>query len=283
MAEAPRFTRRNHGNGHSYLLDGETIPGVTTIKNVLNKPALTTWAARMAADAVINEWDHLASLPVSERHAYVLKAPDRFRDAAAVRGTRVHRAAQSLIDGHPWDAPDELRGQAEALARFFDAWDAESVLVETSACSTVYRYGGTLDAVLYIPSLGNVLVDYKTRDDGRTPYPDVALQLAAYRACDLYLDEEEVFGPRGGRLKSIWHERRMPHVDHCAVIGVTPGSATLYPMRTDDEIFEGFLALLDAYRSFVMVTDYRNQDKEYWRPTVGDALYPESPEWPATL
>lgn len=283
MPDGPRFTRRNHGNGHSYLLDGETIPGVTTVKNVLNKPALTTWAARMAADAVVNEWDYLASLPVSERHAYVLKAPDRYRDAAAVRGTRVHRAAQDLVDGLPFDAPDELRGQAEALARFFDAWDAESVIVESSVCSTTYRYGGTLDAVLHIPALGNVLVDYKTRDDGRSPFPDVSLQLAAYEHADLRLEEVEQFGPRGGKLKSEWLEQPMPRIDHCAVIGVTPGSATLYPMRTGMDVFESFLALLDVYRGWSMTTDYRNQDKDYWTPTVGDPIYPEAPDWPSAL
>ena len=34
------FTRKNHGDNHSYYLDGVKIPGVTSIIGVLDKPAL---------------------------------------------------------------------------------------------------------------------------------------------------------------------------------------------------------------------------------------------------
>ena len=46
------------------------------------------------------------------------------------------------------------------------------------------------------PRLGRVIVDVKT---GKRAYSEVALQLAAYRYCDDYLEEVEQRGPRGGR------------------------------------------------------------------------------------
>ena len=47
---------------HRYKLDGEWVPGVTTILGVLNKPALTKWAASQVAEYVADHpeaVDHL--------------------------------------------------------------------------------------------------------------------------------------------------------------------------------------------------------------------------------
>ena len=47
---APKLTRRNYGKGHSYYLDGEKIPGVTSVLgDGLAKPALINWAAKTVA------------------------------------------------------------------------------------------------------------------------------------------------------------------------------------------------------------------------------------------
>ena len=67
--------RRNHGRGHSYLLDGEKVPGVTTlISNGFPKSALINWAARTVAARAVDGWDELAELPVSERLRTLEKA-----------------------------------------------------------------------------------------------------------------------------------------------------------------------------------------------------------------
>ena len=54
-----RFTRKNHGSSHSYLLDGAPIPGVTSVIGILDKPALVKWAASETAAYADEHWAEL--------------------------------------------------------------------------------------------------------------------------------------------------------------------------------------------------------------------------------
>jgi hypothetical protein len=270
-----RFVRKNAGSSHSYALDGQRIPGVTTVKDVLNKPALVRWAQRIAAEAVVDNWQHLTSLTPSQRQEFVASSADRARNKAAARGTRIHAMAEALQHGKTVEVPDELRPQVEAVAKFLDAWDMTSVLTETPVCHTEYRYGGTLDAVLDSPRLGRVLVDFKTRDDGRAPYDDVALQLAPYRFADLRLEEITQLGPRGGKKPSLWREAAMVDVDGCGVIAVSGDSAVWYPVEADESVFDVFLHLLEVHYAWIKRTGWAHRDDAEFSPTVGEPVWPE--------
>jgi hypothetical protein len=59
--------RRNHGRGHSYLVDGQKLPGVTTILNTLPKNALVEWAGKTTANYAVDYWAELAELTPSKR------------------------------------------------------------------------------------------------------------------------------------------------------------------------------------------------------------------------
>ena len=78
-------TRRiDRGRGHSYLLDGKPVIGVTTaISNGVPKPAIAAWAGRTVAEFAM---DNLELIGMLEREAGVdlLKGvPWRERDKAA--------------------------------------------------------------------------------------------------------------------------------------------------------------------------------------------------------
>ena len=122
MTAPDRFARLNRGQGHSYTLDGQPIPGVTTIIGVLDKPALVGWAANTTAAYAIEHWDELAAKPVAER----LKELERSRFAsnrkAIVKGNRIHGLAEQLAHGQQVDVPLDIRTQVEAAARFLDRW-----------------------------------------------------------------------------------------------------------------------------------------------------------------
>lgn len=247
------FARRNHGAGHSYTLDGEKIPGVTTILNAMAKPALVDWAARTVAEAAVDDWDRWSKLAPSKRFQELSRAHRSSNKAAAARGTRIHALADKLQHEADVEVPDDLRGPVEAVARWLDLWQAETVWSETPVAHTAYRYGGTFDAVLDTPKLGRVLLDFKT---GKGVFPETALQLAAYRYADVALvDGEEV---------------DMLEVDRCVVAHVTSDDVETLPVDASEDTWRTFLYLAQVHRWTSVQGDRKTQD------AIGQAVWPET-------
>ena len=242
MSEAKPFARRNHGSGHSYYLDGAKIDGVTTILSTgLPKNGLIQWAADCAADLACDEWDTLAELPLSERRKRLAKAPAARRDAAAVRGTRVHALADTLARGGEVAVPDELAGHVEACVKFLDERDPVTILTETPVCHEKYRYGGTLDLVAEIDGK-RWLLDFKTSASG--VYGETAFQLAAYRYATHHA------GPDGALVP-------MPPVDECGVVWLRGDGYDLFPFRADRAVFRQFLYIQQVARATAECRDYK--------------------------
>ncbi len=72
--------------------------------------------------------------------------------------------------------------------RFLDEWAPQPVLLETPVASRKWSYCGTFDAVFDLPDGQRVIADIKTSRSGI--WPETALQLAAYRYAEFYLDRE---------------------------------------------------------------------------------------------
>lgn len=269
-----RFARRNHGQGHSYALDGQRIPGVTTICGILDKPALLDWAARETAAYADEHWTELSGLRSADRIERMTKARYATNRKAVVRGNRVHSLGERISRGEQIpmvDLPGELVPWVESYARFLDAWDLEIVHSEAPVAHTGYRYGGTLDAIAYSPRLGTILLDLKT---GKGVYEEVGLQLAAYRYCDLLLSQQEIRGPRGG-AKTIDAEVPMPDIDATWVAHLHETSVEFRPVKADEETWESYLFMLEVYDRWVRRTSWRNRDEADALRIIGDAAYPE--------
>ncbi|MGI5485191.1 hypothetical protein [Microtetraspora malaysiensis] len=242
--------RRNHGRGHSYLLDGEKVPGVTTlINNGFPKTALINWAARTVAGHAVDHWDELAERPVSERLRTLEKAHTAVRDAAGVRGTRVHRLAEPLSLGEEVEVPEELAGHVEACVKFLDDWDVRPVIVERPVFSRRHRYGGSPDLVARLRDGKTWLLDWKTNNKG--PYGDMAFQLAAYRYAEIWLDNDG-------------NEIPMPEIDEVGVVWLRADGYDLYPFHADRDVFRQFLYIAQVAQANDACRDYK-----------GDALIPE--------
>jgi hypothetical protein len=182
------ISRRNYGRGHSYQIDGQKVPGVTTILNAaLPKPALINWAGETTAGYAVDHWDELGDLAVSQRLKKINKARFEERDAAANRGTEVHRLGAQLVAGEEVDKPDELAGHVESYVDFLNTFEPDPVLVEFVIANRAVGYCGTGDLVADIRG-HRWLLDLKTSRSGI--FGETALQCCAYARAETYLDPD---------------------------------------------------------------------------------------------
>jgi hypothetical protein len=219
--------RKNHGRGHSYTIDGERADGVTTLLgDGLAKPALINWAAKTTANYAVDNWSDLADLPTSQRLDRLMRARFDDLDAAARRGTEVHRLGEALVQGEEIEVPEALAGHVESYVHFLDEWEPEPVLVETVVGHRRWRYCGTTDLIADMRG-ERWLLDLKTARSGI--YPEVALQLAAYRWAEVYLDgngDEQPMDELG--------------VDRAAAVHVRADGYDVIPLRSDEAVFRAF-------------------------------------------
>lgn len=217
--------RVDRGNNHSYLLDGEKVQGVTTVlSKSIPKPALIAWAANESAKFAVNQWDELAILPIVDRLERIKKEWRGVRDRAALRGTEVHNLAEKVVHGEEVEVPDHLAGHLEAYIQFLDDFQVVPVLVEKAVFSRSYKYAGTFDLVADINGV-RWLLDIKTNASG--VYAETALQLAAYRFADFYIEDD-------------LSEHAMPQVDMAGVIHVTASGYELVPVIANRDEFTTF-------------------------------------------
>jgi hypothetical protein len=120
----------------------------------------------------------------------------------------------------------------DAFTLFVRDYEPEYLATEASVYSRKWHYAGTLDAIVKIDNR-TLLLDAKT---GKGVYPEVALQLAAYRYADF------IGAPDGS-------EEPMYPVDGCAVLHLPAEGPTyqLVDVRADEQIFKSFLYALEVF------------------------------------
>lgn len=223
--------RHETAKGHHYKdAQGTRVPGVTTIiGDGVPKPALINWAANATAEAAVDSWDELGALAPTARLKRLQNARYAERDAAARRGTEVHRAAEQLLAGKPVKVPEEIAGHVESYARFLDEFKVEPHLVEFSCVSYRWGYAGTADlyATLVLPDHGakRILLDLKTTRSG--VFGETALQLAAYRYADVWIVDGE--------------EQEPYEADYAAAIHVRADGYDLVPVEAGEDVHKAFL------------------------------------------
>lgn len=184
-------------DGQQPMPEDDRLWSVTTLLGVLDKPALVSWAANETAKAAVANIDTVAQLLRSDgaeaaveylSKARYKRAPGRTMTAKDL-GSAVHTAVESyVLNGRrPDDLDPDVAPFVFQFERFLDAYQPEFVAAEVTVFSPAGEYAGTADAFVRIGGTPLIL-DYKTSwesYDGRgrpkKPYPEVALQLAAYR------------------------------------------------------------------------------------------------------
>ncbi len=242
--------------GRWYTWDGVRYWSVTTIIDAgLPKPALINWAKKVTAEYAVDKYK---ALGVILDDAGREGAVDWLKDAsyrqmkkAGDLGTLVHDYAEAYVLDAPMPpAPKDVAPYMAQFLKFLDDYQPKFSAVEAPVISKAQRWAGTLDAIMEIdrdrfdaaaiwifedrrdgivqpterlpsPTL-RLLVDYKT---GKGVYPEVALQLAAYRYADTFLGAPDAT------------ETTMPEVDGCAVLHLREDGYELVPVRVNDDTF----------------------------------------------
>jgi hypothetical protein len=226
-----------------YSWRGEAYWSVTTIiGGGIPKPVLVNWAKKFTAEYAVDNFDKLTKLLEPDKDGNVdreaavdwLKgAAFRDRDKKADLGSSLHVATEAYVLGKPmpmWPLP--IRPRMGQFLAFLQDWEPEYHQTEASVYSRTQRYAGTLDAICTIKGR-RVLLDYKS---GKGVYPEVALQLAAYRYA-------EFIGLPDGA------EALMPAVDACAVLHLPDdGDYDLIEVRADKDVFNSFLYAREVFR-----------------------------------
>lgn len=250
----PKIERAGQG-GRFYVWKKNRYWSVTTIiSGGLPKPVLVNWAKKVTAEYAVEHLESLNQLVADDPKGAIdwLKgAAFRQRDAAANLGTLVHEACEAHVLDKPYP---EYTAEQEPFMVSLEDWikDFQPTFesVEAPCFSDKHRYAGTLDAIAVIDGK-RYLLDYKT---GKGVYPEVGLQLAAYRFSESFLGL-----PDGS-------EGPTPAVDECAVVHLRPEGYEFVPVRADQPVFESFLFCREVFRFM----------EELSKTVVGDPLIPNA-------
>ena len=217
MAAKPRTTTRRDGKaGRFYSVDGAVspltgtseFPSVTSILQVLSRPALVAWSANTEREACVEAaadlYADLAKTPPLPRAAFVLTFQNRLSTVKAYRremenaldiGSQAHKLVEHGIRkalGQVVGPEPKVRDEALLAYMAFQDWCQEHSVQALRIEQQVYHprlgYAGTLDLVARING-ELAIVDVKT---AKAIYWEYELQVAAYAAALAAMGHETV-------------------------------------------------------------------------------------------
>jgi len=234
--------RTDSNRGRTYTApDGTELWSVTTKLNVVAKPQLIAWAAKMERELVLEAATDLwkdapktlspASFKlILEQRLGAKKAHQKESERAANIGTLVHDAIERELRislKQPVGPPPELGPEAALALSKWKEWEKERefepLFIEQQVFSLVHGYAGTLDMIArYTRADGKrvlALVDWKTSSG---IYAEYLLQIGAYHGAIRemgHFENEELDGlivkiPKTSGKEEI----RIVEIPHAAIV-----------------------------------------------------------------
>lgn len=219
-------------NLNYYEWQDQRFPRVTTILSKgIPKPGLIRWAGSFVAEGAVRDFPYWGGLDDDEAIEYLKGLPDRRRNNSANLGSAIHAAIDAVANEREMkEQTPEAQEYVNGFFKFVEDFKPKFLATEQPVFSRTHGYAGTLDAIVRIGRT-NIILDTKT---GNRVYPEVSLQLAAYKNADF-------MGRDGGE------EAELPLIKKGAVLHLGPNTYSLIDVRVDDEIFDAFLSVKDVY------------------------------------
>ena len=224
---------------HLYYFNGKgPWPGVTTVTDVLDKPALLKWHKTQIAEAALAHAERL----VSDREAGNGEAAVAFLLAARhegtnsrERGSRIHQAIEGILRREaptvdPRDVP-----AIEGARAWLNENQVRPIEVEAFLIHESLGYGGTCDLIAEIR--GEVwLLDWKSSKSVAWPngkvYDEMRLQLAAYARAEFIARPADP------------NRYPVPAITRYGVVHVTDAGTRLYEADVTEDDWTAFRACL---------------------------------------
>lgn len=162
----PFFADTDFDGSRYYVLNtGERFISVTTVLSHIAKPYLVPWAAKLAAEAALDNAERVfaaADTPACNTKGenacglcrtcvrdWLANQHNAVRDGAGARGTKLHEAAEHREKFGPGGTVDEDAAPFfEAYVNWADRAKPEILAAEMTVVSRKWGHGGTLDNLM---------------------------------------------------------------------------------------------------------------------------------------
>ena len=172
-----------------YTVNGEVVPSVTQILDVLHKPALVWWGMQIGVQGCLVLMERGYEFDDDNTAEDVVKlltehklTVNHIRDQAATRGQSVHSALEAFARERTIPSliafPEEDRGYVMALARWLLDVKPEFLATEVMVGSAEHGYAGRYDLRVRLRYGREGIVDLKTSK--KVWHQSQMPQLAAY-------------------------------------------------------------------------------------------------------
>lgn len=189
----------------TYDIDGNTYPSVTTILNVLDKPALIGWAANMAVEYIKQQIENNPDFAM-DIETILEAAKTEYKTVsveAADIGTEIHDLISIYIKSGQ-DAIGEMCDEVQNGFLAFLDWEKENIDTwiesELEVFDPINCYAGRLDSIAKMKNGKIYVIDFKS---SKGFYPGYDMQCAAYRGAYELMDREKIDGMMVLRLDKL--------------------------------------------------------------------------------
>jgi hypothetical protein len=245
------------------------LASVTSILDTLDRAGLRYWMRNSAIDAALDNLDELRQIASVDRKAAASFLRDRIfspkdQRSATQLGSDVHEAIRLwLLDGKRPDVDEEVRRYLDVFERdFLLPFRPEFEAAEMTIIHEAWNYAGTLDALGKVRG-SRYVFDWKSSrteadEKGKLsgPYPESALQVAAYRWAEWAIwRARRVQEWESRRFYLVGAEERaqgvaMPESSGGIVVHISPERARVHPVVCDEPVHRifGFIREICRYQ-----------------------------------